>query len=159
MKKVLVLFAVVLGLSLGVSQVVRANTIKLVNFDSYAGFTGEIRYQFLPGGDIMGAFCVQRNIAVSVPGEYNYTLSALTDDLIQAAYLIETFGPKAHGPYPGYSLLETSVALQLAVWKLDNNSSDYYGFPIAGPIYDLYTTFLDHAGDNGVRPVSLREKF
>jgi len=139
MKKLMVLLAVVVGLSFGGPQMVGAETIGLTSFDQYGSLTGEIRYQFLPGGDIMGTFCVERDITVTVPGTYNFTLSALTPDLAHAAYLIEQYGPYAHGAYTGYTAVQTGVALQLAVWALDGNPTDQAVPPTElAPLYNYF---------------------
>ena len=141
MKKIALLLAVIVGLSFGSVGVVSAIQIHLTSFDSYAGYTGEIRYELPPGSATMGTFCVERDVTVIVPGTYDAVYLPLNYGLPQAAYLIENYGPSAHGAYSGYSKDETSIALQLAVWKLDgiDKTSD---FPTSGNIYDLYQTFL-----------------
>ena len=141
----MVLLAVVLGLSFGGSQVVGASMIALENFQSGYGLTGEITYHLLPGGSTMAAYCVERDISVQVPGEYDVTYSSLTGGLIQAAYLIEKYTPLLHGAYGSYNELETGIALQLAVWQLDGNA-DGYSKPPTANILALYNMFI---ADNG----------
>jgi hypothetical protein len=147
MKKLMVLCAVVLGLCFGGPQVVGAEMIGLYSFQQGLGFTGEITYNFTPMNNtqLLPTFCIERNINVVVPGSYDARYVALSGGLVQAAYLIEKYAPLVHGAYSTYSVLETGVALQLAVWKLDG--FDPTGdFPTTGALYNLYQTFLNDDG-------------
>ena len=143
----MILLAVVLGLSFGGPQVVGADQMSVETFQNYGDgvLTGEITYHFIPGGPAtLPTYCVERDVSVYVPGEYFVEYESLYAGLAQAAYLIEKYTPKDHGAYPGYSALQTGVALQLAVWTLDGNPGDYSVPPSA--LTDLYNIFIN---DNG----------
>ena len=127
MKKLMILFAIVLGLFLGGSQGVLAYDISVDTFQSGYGFTGEITYHLLPSGATMPTYCIQRDVNVNVPGEYDVAYSAISGGLIQAAYLIETYTPYWNGAYTGYSDVITD-------------------FPISGTTFDLYQIFMADVG-------------
>jgi hypothetical protein len=103
--------------------------IYLKSFQAGFNYTGEIYYQEYPGlSPTFYSYCIDKDTTVYVPGSYyaqkltllEYSVKENKDinGLLKAVWLMDTYGVSKNGVYLSHSVLETGVAVQLAIWDV-----------------------------------------